>query len=219
MRGLLVKDARLALTNGRLFVIVIFIGVMTFLLGSNMAGFFVGYVTLIFSFQVCTTISYDTFEHADAFLMTLPVTRKMYVVEKYVFGFLCSVVGWGMAFLGECIFLLTRFSEASWTEVWTGSMAILAFGLLLVGICIPIQLKFGGDNGKMVIVAITVAAMVIGFLLIKLIGSLGIDFDRLLEYALVSRRNLSFAAIAGVLAIVYLISFFCSLRVMEHKEF
>lgn len=219
MRGLLVKDLQLALTNGRLFIIVIFIGVMTFLLGSSMATFFVGYVTLIFSFQVCTTITYDTFGHADAFLMTLPVTRKMYVAEKYVFGFLSAAVGWCLAFIVENIFMMTGFAEISWAEAWTGSLAVLTFGLLLVGICIPVQFKFGGDNGKMVIMAIAVAAMVAGFLIVKLVDSLGIDIDQVLEYALVTKRYASFAVMALILTIIYVISFLCSFRIMANKEF
>lgn len=219
MKGLLIKDIHLVMTNGRLFFIVIFIGVMTMVLGSDMSAFFVGYVTLIFSFQVCTTISYDTFEHADAFLMTLPITKKMYVAEKYVFGLLCAAIGWCLAFLVENIFRLTGFTELSQTEAWAGSLAILAFGLLLVGICIPVQLKFGGDNGKMVVMAIAVAAMVAAFLVIKLVAALGIDIGQAVEYLLVTKMYVSFAVMTGILVMLYVISFLCSLHIMNHKEF
>lgn len=219
MRGLLVKDMQLALTNGRLMVIVIFIGIMTFFLGSHVTNFFVGYVTLIFSFQVCTTITYDTIEHGEGFLMTLPITRKMYVAEKYLFGLLCAAVGWCLAFTGENIFMLTGLTDISWAEVWAGSLAILAFGLFLVAVCIPVQFKFGGDNGKIVVMAVAVVGMVVGFLVVKLVDALGIDIDKALEYALVTNRYFSFAVIAALLVIIYVISFLCSLRIINHKEF
>lgn len=219
MRGLLVKDIQLLLTNGRLFIVVICIGAMALFFGSNMLAFFVGYVTIVFSFQVCTTISYDTYEHGDAFLMTLPITRKMYVAGKYVFALISAVAGWGLGFIFENIFMLTGSADISWVETWTGNLVVLTFGLLLVGIFIPVQFKFGGDNGKMVIMAIAVAAMVSGFLIIKLVDRLGIDIDRALEYALVTKRYISFAVMLAVLAIVHAVSILCSLRIIKCKEF
>lgn len=219
MRGLLVKDMQLALTNGRLIVIVIFIGIMTFFLGNNVTNFFVGYVTLIFSFQVCTTITYDMVEHGGGFLMTLPITRKMYVAAKYLFGLLCAAIGWCLAFVGENIFLMTGVTDISWAEVWAGSLAILTFGLLIVAVCIPVQFKFGGDNGRLVVMAVAVIAMALGFLVVKLVDVLGIDIDQVLEYALVTNRYFSLAVMVALLVVVYVISFLCSLRVICRKEF
>ena len=42
--------------------------------------------TIVTAIFAITTISYDEFDNGLAFLMTLPVTRKQYVAEKYLLG-------------------------------------------------------------------------------------------------------------------------------------
>ena len=51
-------------------------------------SFIIGYLTFIGSVFTLSTISYDEFDNGNAFLFSLPITRKLYALEKYVFGFL-----------------------------------------------------------------------------------------------------------------------------------
>lgn len=58
--------------------------------------FIIGYLTVIGSFFVLSTIGYDEHGNSFAFLMTLPVMRKTYAGEKYLIGFL-AVKGFEIA--------------------------------------------------------------------------------------------------------------------------
>ena len=87
MKGMLIKDLRLLKNQGKtlllmLFVVAIFMNFIT----DVGPSFIVGYITIIFSLFTATTISYDEFDNCYLFLMTLPITRKKYVNEKYVFA-------------------------------------------------------------------------------------------------------------------------------------
>ena len=52
------------------------------------------YCTLLMSFFTASTISYDEFNHGFFYLFSLPVSRKGYVAEKYLFGVLTGGVTW-----------------------------------------------------------------------------------------------------------------------------
>ena len=48
---------------------------------------------IIIAFLVGMTISYDEMNNGLAFLMTLPVTRRQYVAEKFICGLLSLFLG------------------------------------------------------------------------------------------------------------------------------
>ena len=91
MKGLLIKDIRLmksqgAVLLGLLVIVAIFMGFVS----DVSPSFVVTYITIFLSIFTATTISYDEFDNCYLFLMTLPITRKKYVNEKYVFGILIT---------------------------------------------------------------------------------------------------------------------------------
>ena len=49
---------------------------------------FLGFVGSLFSLS---SISYDEFDNGNAFLFSLPITRKDYVLEKYIFGLISGI--------------------------------------------------------------------------------------------------------------------------------
>ena len=87
MKGLLIKDLRLMLQQKRFFLILFFIAIV---LNFNSDGgtFVVAYLTFLCSSFVLSTITYDEYENGYLFLMTLPVSKKTFATEKYVFGLL-----------------------------------------------------------------------------------------------------------------------------------
>ena len=89
MKGLLTKDFRILAGQKRYFTIIILIALI-FLCSGQPAQIIVGYCTMFGMLFTVNTISYDEFDHGYLFLFTLPVTRKDYVLEKYVFMLLCG---------------------------------------------------------------------------------------------------------------------------------
>ena len=97
MKGLFVKDIELMKQQKQFFILVVVMEVILNLAGSGSVSFATGYFTIVTAIFAITTISYDEFDNGLAFLMTLPVTRKQYVAEKYLLGAGLTAVAWGIA--------------------------------------------------------------------------------------------------------------------------
>ena len=95
MKGLFVKDIELMKQQKQFFILVVVMEVILNLAGSGSVSFATGYFTIVTAIFAITTISYDEFDNGLAFLMTLPVTRKQYVAEKYLLGAGLTAVAWG----------------------------------------------------------------------------------------------------------------------------
>lgn len=87
MTGLLIKDLKLLKVQRNFFLMFVAIAVwmQTFMDG---VSFIIGYMTFCGSMAVLNTISYDEYDNGNAFLFSLPISRKGYVLEKYAFGFI-----------------------------------------------------------------------------------------------------------------------------------
>ena len=77
------KDLCLLLQRSRAMIIMVGVGVIIGF--STDGGFLIGYLTMISAILSIGTISYDEFDNGYPFLLTLPVTRKSYVMAKYLF--------------------------------------------------------------------------------------------------------------------------------------
>ena len=85
MKGLLIKDFKLLQGQKNFFITIIAIaGIMAIFMED--ASFIIGYMTFVGSLFTLSTISYDEFDNGNAFLFSLPITRKDYILEKYGFG-------------------------------------------------------------------------------------------------------------------------------------
>lgn len=99
MKGLLIKDFKLMKGQKNFFLAIVSIALAMITLspGTSFAIGFLGFVGSLFSLS---SISYDEFDNGNAFLFSLPITRKEYVLEKYTFGVLCGIAS---LFLGTLI--------------------------------------------------------------------------------------------------------------------
>lgn len=223
MRGLLKKDLALVFENKRMFLIMFVITVFLLITGNQeSATFAVSYFTILCGFLVLTTISYDEFDHSNTFLMTLPVTRTLYAVEKYVFALLLGLFGWlianGMALIAGGA--MGYDSPGQW---WVASGAILVVLLTLVAFMIPIQLKFGGDNGRIVGLILVVAVVLIVFGAKKLCAMSGIDLgqriDLLFNQLMRVPAGILIACFVLFLVLINAVFLMISVRIMKNKQF
>ena len=54
--------------------------------------FAVVFITVMCTMFTVSTLSYDEYENGMAYLFTLPISRNTYVLEKYVFALVNSIV-------------------------------------------------------------------------------------------------------------------------------
>lgn len=220
MKGLLIKDFKLMKNNGKsLLLVFVLIGAMMAVLTKEIYAA-VGYVTFIFTLFTVSTISYDEYDNGYPFLFTLPITRRQYVNEKYVFVLIMTSISFCVGIIAVCVqfFLLTP--EESLTEL------ILMYGvytitvLVLNDIMIPLKLKFEGEKGRYVIPLVFGGTMVIALIAAKVAGMVS---ETLKDKFLTAFSNMGVYGIAALVVaaavVITILSWLWSRRILEKKEF
>ena len=169
MKGLLIKDFKLIKMHRNYFAMIIAIAFVISLLTED-TTFMLGFISFITSMFTISTISYDEFDNGNAFLFTLPIDRKKYAAEKYVFGMLLGGCSLFLAIILAIILNLIEKSDTISNILISGGM-LLPFILLLLSILIPFQLKFGSEKGRIVISAVFSIVFLISFVLGKSIAN------------------------------------------------
>lgn len=218
MKGLLIKDIKLLLGQKKFFVIVIAMGIFFMLSNENpVSG--VSYITMLLSIFTLSTISYDEFDNGMAFLMTLPMERKTYAREKYVFAGLIAV----LSAVGTSIlaYVLGKVMdvEVDMTEVIGVAFAIVLVSWLMLAITIPIQIKFGAEKGR--IAMLLAMGGIFGVLLVvakDLIGS-GADLPGIVLFLQGMEVWQLVSASVFAVILVLLASYLICVRILLKKEY
>lgn len=217
MKGLFVKDFKL-MTNQKKFFLVVVLIAAAMMGTSGDASFIIGYLTFICSIFVISTISYDEFDNGNAFLFTLPISRKEYVWEKYLFGIITGGIVWICSSIAVFIYQNVMENNLDIMEWCFSAYTILLLSCMILAIMIPIQLKFGSEKGRIAIIGILGSVFVVGFLLVKAMEVLHIDYTKLINVLAAQ----SLGVIIGILSIVCFaavaVSIVVSVNIMEKKE-
>ena len=210
MKGLLLKDLAIVKQQGKSIFIIIAIAVFMMMSGNDIT-FAIAYANILFVMFGITTLNYDAFDNGFSFLFTLPITRKMYVAEKYLFSLMCVVTGLSISAI---LMLVTgnMNSEAIGFIVGYAMAAIFLLSALL-----PIELKFGPEKGRIAMIVIFAIVFALVFGIKKVVGvdrlaSILISLEKMNEIAVM-------CILAGIVIILLGISYFISCKVMEKKEF
>ncbi|BBK22314.1 ABC-2 transporter permease [Amedibacterium intestinale] len=217
MKGLLIKDFKLIKMHRNYFAMIIAIAFVISLLTED-TTFMLGFISFITSMFTISTISYDEFDNGNAFLFTLPIDRKKYAAEKYVFGMLLGGCSLFLAIILAVILNLIEKSDTISNILISGGM-LLPFILLLLSILIPFQLKFGSEKGRIVISAVFSIVFLISFVLGKSIGMLGINIAEVINRISLLGAGGLFILIFVISMIVVLFSMKVSISIMNKKEF
>lgn len=219
MKGLMRKDLELLMGNYKVLAAALLFAVFFMVSSDDNLFFVVYYLTMMAGFLVLSTMSYDDFDNGMGFLMTLPVTRKTYVREKYIFGMGCVAVGWGTSVILSLVMIMVKGYTIEWSE-WFANIAgaILVFGLI-VAVMIPTQLKFGSENMRIMLIGMMLLVFGIGFLAYKIASAAGVD----LQAAVVYLDSLSVAAVVIAVIVIEVLALAISCKIseniLEKKEF
>ncbi|MGX6978244.1 ABC-2 transporter permease [Vagococcus elongatus] len=155
MTGLLKKDL-FVLKSQRVSVTIGLFMVLALVMGNEEPILGVFAIAFLSATLGVSTIAYDEFNNSNAFLFTLPITRSLYTVEKYVFSFIFTTVI--SLFSSVLLFLLYRqrvlaYGLSLWLLLIVGSIFV---SLIIPALLIPINLKFGSEKGRMVMIILFV---------------------------------------------------------------
>lgn len=220
MKGLLIKDFQLSLLNIRMLVIICVVSIFIASSSTGSAAFIISYVTIIFFMFVLTSISYDEIDHSISFLFTLPISRKTYVREKYIFSLICGMIG--LVFSTAVCMVVGTVKNVNLIEpdMIPAALGIYLTLLFIVALMLPIQLKFGGDNGRIalfIVFGVIVAAIFIGSKILERFNIHEADIIKFLDLLLSSNTSLVIPGFILLVLAALGISYKISLKIMEHK--
>ena len=217
MKGLLIKDFKLMLMQKNFFIIIIVVACLISI-SSQDPTFMIGFITLILSLFTVSTISYDEFDNGYPFLLTLPFSRKTYVLEKYVYGLILGTGAWIVSVM-ICSLMLIVQGKPVTSDMLIGAFVILPMFLVIESLMISVHLRFGGEKGRYALIACVGVLVVIGFVVMKIVEIFHIDVLPLI-LAIDALGPVMFMVILLMIGfLIMLVSLKVSLSIMNKKEF
>lgn len=213
MKGLLIKDGRILFERARkTLLIILAVGLLMGL--TNDSSFFVVWFMLMGSILSMSTIAYDEYDNCYPFLMTLPISRKSYAAEKYVFGILCGLCFWVFSVAFTCLAQKVKGTPLS-DEERSILLSSILFPLLVLDISIPISLKYGSEKKRIILLIIWGALFALAAFFSKVKP----------EFLSFAPENISLSEpavillLASAVVLFTAVSVLLSIRIMENKEF
>lgn len=220
MKGLWIKDVKLMAAQKYFFLLILLIAIGMAISAEDvsMMTFPLGFVPFVVSLFGLSTISYDEFDNGNAFLFTLPITRKEYVFEKYALSFVLAFVSLAVMFLFT-IFMTAKKGMPLSFDGWMIPFGLFAFILLLQAIMIPFHLKFGQERGRIAIILLIGALLLIATFIQKGLEFIGIDWMQVLQSLPILGQQTMLVLLYGVSFVLLIISLRISIHIESKKEF
>ena len=220
MKGLWIKDLKLMTAQKYFFLLILLIAIGMSISAEDvsMMTFSLGFVPFVVSLFGLSTISYDEFDNGNAFLFTLPITRKEYVFEKYALSLVLAFVSLVVMFLFT-IFMDAQKGMLLDFDGWMIAFGLFAFILLLQAILIPFQLKFGQERGRIAIILLIGASLLIATFIQKGLEFIGIDWMEVLQSLPILGQQTMLVLLYGVSFVLLIISLKVSIHIVSKKEF
>ncbi len=205
MKGLILKDI---MTMKKTFksYLILFVLYMVIDMMSDQSSLSMSIAIIVATLIPVATISYDEKSKWDKLVNTMPFSRREIVCSKYILGLGLTAVSLVVVFAISPIPMAERFIAVAATGV-----VCLFYQALLI----PALFKFGSERGRIIMMIVMLAPVVIGGLLAKVI-----DFESINAGPLLDENIAMAAAAAGILvAALYAVSVMVSVKIYSAKEF
>lgn len=218
MKGLLIKDFYLLkhMKQGFLMIVLLCIG-FGFIYESP--TFLISYMTLMTSIFMLSTIGFDEQDNGMSFLFSMPVSRKGYVKEKYVFGILVTCISMIVVTLFSCVIFRVRNIGYHFEEIGGTMLGSFVTAMLVLAVMIPIQIKFEAEKSRVALMIAMGCAFLLAFLLVKLAKMVEFDVSAVMD-RITAAGPAVMVGIGCIAAVVLVgISMMISMHIMKKKEF
>lgn len=223
MKALLMKDLRTLKNERRLWVSIIGVSVLFGVLFQNWY-FMMGYIMFGLSMIARTMYQYDVADRGIVYLMTLPITRKEYVKEKYLLSLMSICIGGILSMILTKIGMLFTPDQAdSNQEIFSAFLGILAVALVLQAIIFPVELKYDVSKSRIIILLLVMGIIILFTAFDMLIGAILVAFITIFVDAfgdIFIQHFLGTVLLSAVVVgMIYFSSYRKSVKIMGQKEF
>lgn len=223
MKALFMKDLRTLKNERRLWVSIIGVSVLFGVLFQNWY-FMMGYIMFGLSMIARTMYQYDVADQGIVYLMTLPITRKEYVKEKYLLSLMSICIGGILSMILTKIGMLFTPDQAdSNQEIFSAFLGILAVALVLQAIIFPVELKYDVSKSRIIILLLVMGIIILFTAFDMLIGAILVAFITIFVDAfggIFIQHFLGTVLLSAVVVgMIYFSSYRKSVKIMGQKEF
>lgn len=219
MKALFIKDIRIVLKQQRVLICAFFAVITILAFATDNSMYAVAFVLFLVPTMMLTTISYDTFENGMSYIMSLPVSVKDYVTEKYILTVASSLIFNIMAtILINVVLSIGKGVGIMPLELIVNAMLAQFMVLIYISLVLPVDIRFGTDKGMIIVVLMAVVIGAAG----PMLGNINVDSGlmyKLSEAEITSvpvNQALLLMSVGGVFAIV---SYFISVKLMKQMEY
>lgn len=219
MKALFIKDIRIILKQQRVLICAFFAVITILAFATDNSMYAVAFVLFLVPTMMLTTISYDTFENGMSYIMSLPVSVKDYVTEKYILTVASSLIFNIMAtILINVVLSIGKGVGIMPLELIVNAMLAQFMVLIYISLVLPVDIRFGTDKGMIIVVLMAVVIGAVG----PMLGNINVDSGlmyKLSEAEITSvpvNQALLLMSVGGVFAIV---SYFISVKLMKQMEY
>lgn len=178
MKGLIIKDLCNMKSYGKQYGIVMLFMIAWGILMKN-ASLISMYAILLGGLLVLTSISLDEMVHFEKLLFTMPVSRKQYVLSKYLL--LLILIGAGILLASAVSLLQSIAAGESFAESIMFLIPIAGVFALTYAVTFPVIFKKGVEKARYVYIFVMLAIGAAIFGMVKLAALLGVDLNALDE--------------------------------------
>ena len=219
MKALFIKDIRIILKQQRVLICAFFAVITILAFATDNSMYAVAFVLFLVPTMMLTTISYDTFENGMSYIMSLPVSVKDYVTEKYILTVASSLIFNIMAtILINVVLSIGKGVGIMPLELIVNAMLAQFMVLIYISLVLPVDIRFGTDKGMIIVVLMAVVIGAAGPMLSNINVDSGLMY-KLSESEITSvpvNTALLLMSVGGIFAIV---SYFISVKLMKQMEY
>lgn len=150
MRGLIIKDflnlKKQMLPIAFFFVLYLFISITV-----GNSNFFSGVIMMFCAMLPITALSYDDRAGWSKYALTMPVSRQMLVISKYLMALILVAVGSVLI-----LFFNGIIGGYSFGEGLLSTVTMMCIGILILSIALPVNYKFGIEKGRYVLIGVCI---------------------------------------------------------------
>lgn len=143
MKGLFKKDLLLLKSQIKYIVMIVVICLIMAYANSGFA-YISSYLTFMGTGLVFNSFSYDMYHNEMAYLFALPISKKEYCIEKYIYAFTITFISWLIAFL------ITSATHIN-LETVIVQLAMLFSGFIYLSITIPVVIRYGREKATIIV--------------------------------------------------------------------
>lgn len=217
MKGLFLKDFHYMLLQKSFLILILVIGFALSLTMSDGYYFVIGYLTFMGAILGTMSITMDDQTNGMAFLFTLPISRKQYVTEKYLFSILVMLFSSGVSLAAVFLTRWIKHYTTPPSDIIFTALGCCACLIFFLSLMLPLTLKFNEERARLaylIALGVFIVAMVP---IVALINFLNATFT----VPFVSSISVLTLAAIGcfVVALCLIVSYCVSLRVLNHRDF